>query len=151
MKRSRFYYDPPYPVTKTVIFDGTAGLGQAGTVAYFTVTGKVLIAFITPYCKGSLTQSAPTATIALGVTGNTTLICSAMNSEDLDLNEFWDANGGASQGVANGLLLDIAQKDLTITDDILVTVGGAQDVTGGELEIVLYWVPLSSDANVVAA
>lgn len=135
---------------KTITFTGGAGLGAVGANTFFSVTGEVLIALIVPKCETSLTEGGATATISLGVTSSVTLICAAMNAVDLDGGEFWDANAGTSQGVANGVLLDAAQKDLAITDDIIVTVG-AQTVNGGVLRIELFWMPLSTNGLLVPA
>ena len=137
--------------TKAVTFDGGSGSGAVGSVAYFTVTGEVLAALTIPFCTGSLTEAASTATIVLGVTGDTDLFMGAtMNATALDNGQFMDANGGSPQGIANGIQVDALQKDVVITDNIILTVG-SQNVNGGTLRVDVYWMPLSSDGKVAAA
>ncbi|MBI4496852.1 MAG: hypothetical protein HY689_02995 [Chloroflexi bacterium] len=136
----------PHRATKAITFDGTAGLGAVGAVSYFTVTGEVLIERIVPFCTVDLAEAAPTATIALGVTGAVELFIAATTAVDIDANEFWVDTAPD----ANGVALLAALKDIVITDNIIATVG-AQNVNGGTLRIDVWWRPLSSDGKVVAA
>ena len=127
----------------SVTFDGTANKGQVGTVPYFTVTGEVLVAAMVPFCTGSLTEAAATATIALGVTGSTALFIAATTATEIDVNEFWvDTSPDA-----NGIALPAALKDIVITDNIIATVA-TQNVNGGTLRITVLWYPISADGNV---
>ena len=130
--------------SKTITFDGTADLGAIGNVPLFTVTGEVVIAIIAPFCTTDL--AGATATLALGVTGATTLFIAATTATDIDANEFWvDTTPDA-----NGVALPAALKDILITDNIVGTVGTAA-VSSGVIRLDIYWLPLSSDGNVVAA
>lgn len=130
--------------TKTVTFTGAAGLGAQGAVPLFTVTGEVLVAVMVPYCSTDLAGAG--ATISLGVTGSTALFIAATTGTDIDVGEFWvDATPDA-----NGVAVPAALKDIAITDNIIGTVATA-DLTGGALRFDIYWLPLSSDGNVVAA
>lgn len=132
--------------TKTLTFTGAAGLGAVGAVPLFTVTGEVLIKALVPFCTALLAEAAPTATLALGVTGATALFIAATNAVDIDADEFWvDATPDA-----NGVALPAALKDVVITDNIIGTVG-AQAISSGAIRFGVYWQPLSSDGNVVAA
>src|SRR3990167_4013531 len=104
--------------TKSVTFTGAANLGAVGAVPLFTVTGEVLVRAIAGFCTTNLTEAAPTATLALGVTGSTALFVAATTATAIDANLFWvdtvpDANGGA---------LPAACKDILITDNIIGTV-----------------------------
>lgn len=131
---------------KAITFDGGAGTGAVGNVPLFTVTGEVLVCFMVPFCTGSLTEAAATATIALGVTGSTALFIAATDAVEIDVNEFWVDTGPD----ANGIAVPAELKDIVITDNIVGTVA-AQNVNGGSLRIDCFWYALSSDGNVVAA
>ena len=135
-----------YRATKTVTFTGAANLGAVGAVPLFTVTGEVLIERIVPFCTTNLGEAAPTATLALGVTGSTLLLIAATNAVDIDANEFWvDTTPDA-----NGIAVPAALKDIAITDNIIGTVA-AQAVNAGVLRVDVWWRPLSVTGNVVAA
>lgn len=133
-------------VTKSITFTGAANLGAVGAVPLYTVTGEVLVVALIPRCETNLGEAAATATLALGVTGSTSLFIGATNAVDIDADEFWVDTSPDAAGVA----LPAALKDIAITADIIGTVA-AQAVNAGVLEFVLYWLPLSADANVVAA
>lgn len=135
-----------HKATKSVTFDAGSGSGAVGSVAYFTVTGEVLVCFMVPFCTGSLTEAGATATIALGVTGSTALFIAATDAVDIDANEFWVDTAPD----ANGIAVPAALKDIAITDNVIATVA-TQNVNGGALRIDLFWYPLSSNGLVVPA
>jgi hypothetical protein len=128
---------------KTITFDGTAGTGAVGNVPIYTVTGEVLIVGFAPFCTDSLTEAAPTATLALGVTGSTSLLIAATDATLIDVSEFWVDTAPD----ANGIPIPTALKDIAITDNIVGTVA-AQAVDGGAIRFDLLWIPLSADGNV---
>jgi len=135
--------------TKSITFTGAADLGAVGNVPLFTVTGEVLVVMLIPFCTTLLTEALATATLALGVTGSTSLFIAATTATGIDANEFWvDATPDA-----NGIAIPAALKDIAITDNIVGTVGGGagRDVNAGVIRFDLFWLPLSSDAAVVAA
>lgn len=134
-------------VVKTMTFAGGAGTGAVGNVPLFTVTGRVLIVAIVPSCTTTLTGA--TATLALGVTGNTALFIAATTATDIAAGDIWV---DATPTEANGVALPAALKDIALHDDdeIVGTVAVAA-ITGGVLEVVVEWIPLSSGASVVAA
>lgn len=133
--------------SKIVTFTGAANLGQAGTnTTWFSVTGEVLVLAISGSCTANLTEAAPTATITLGITGNTNLFIAATNAVDIDANEFWVS----TTPTANGIALPAACKDILVTDDILSAVA-AQNINGGTLRIDVRWVPMSSNGFLVPA
>ena len=135
---------PPYRASVTVTFTGAANLGEVGAVPLFTVTGEVLIERIVPFCTTLLTEAGATATLALGVTGSTTLFIAATNAVEIDANEFWVDTAPD----ANGVAVPAALKDIAITDNIIGTVG-AQNVDSGVLRVDVWWRPLSGNGNVV--
>lgn len=128
-------------LSKTITFDGTAGLGAQGAVPIFTVTGEVVIEELVPFCSTNLTGA--TATIALGVTGSTALFIAATTAEDIDANEFWVS----TTPNANGVAIPAALKQTVITDNIIGTVATA-DVTAGVISFYIKWRPLSSNGLV---
>jgi len=122
-------------------------LGQAGTNAsVFTVTGEVLVAYLVPFCTTLLTEALAGATVSLGVTGATALFIAATNSVDIDANEFWVDTAPD----ANGVALPAALKEIIITDDVVVA-AAVNNTNAGVIRFDCYWLPLSSDGNVVAA
>lgn len=144
---SRFYTEPPYKVRKAITFTGAANLGAVGAAPLFTVTGEVMVAFIVPFCTVSLVENGATTTMALGITGNTALFIVASEPEDIDVSEFWQAAAPADVG---GVALAAKLKDILVSANILLTVAN-DTVTGGTLEVTVYWWPLSDDGNIVAA
>src|SRR5512145_721060 len=129
--------------SKTITFTGAAGLGAVGAVPLFTVTGEVLVCYLVPWCSVDLTEAGATATLALGVTGSTSLFIAATTATAIDAGEFWTS----TTPTANGVALPAALKDIVTTDSIIGTVA-AQAVNGGALRLDCYWLPLSSDGNV---
>lgn len=134
----------PILATKTLAFTGAAGLGAQGAVPLFTVTGEVLIEKIVAFCTESLAGAS--ATLALGVTGATTLFVAATTATDIDADEFWVDNAPDAAGVA----VPAACKDVAISANIIGTVGTA-DITDGTIRFDVIWRPLSPDGMVVPA
>ena len=126
----------------TVTFTGAASLGAVGSVPLFTVTGAVLVKFIAGYVGTSLTGAS--ATIALGVTGSTSLFIGATTATGMtSTNNIWTS----TSPTAAGLALATAGKEIIVTANIVGTVAVA-NVTGGVLTVWVAWLPLSSDGNV---
>ena len=134
------------PARKTATFTGAAGAGAVGSVALFSTTGEILIVAIVPFCTTLLTEAGATATIALGITGSTSLFVAATNAVEIDANEFWVDTAPDPNGIA----LPAALQNIVITDNIIATVG-AQNVTGGVIRFDVLWRPLSADGALVAA
>jgi hypothetical protein len=134
-------YDGVRRALKTVTFTGAANLGAVGTVPLFTVTGQILVVTLVPFCTTLL--AGATATLALGVTGNTGLFVGATTATDIDADEFWVDTAPD----ANGIALPAALKDIVITDNIIGTVAVAA-VSSGVMDFYLHYVPLSSNGSV---
>ena len=126
---------------KTVTFTGAANLGAVGAVPLFTVTGEVMVDKIMAYCTTNL--AGATATLALGVTSGTSDFIAATTATDIDADEFWVDTGPDPNGVA----LPAAMQDIMITDNIIGTAGTA-NITGGVLEVTVFWTPISSDGDI---
>ncbi len=128
-------------VTKSIAYDGTAGLGNASeTITLFTVTGDVLV-HVFGVCSESLTGAT---TLEVGVTGATAGLIAQTTGTDIDSGHVWiDATPDETQALPGTFIL-------TNGSDIIETIGGA-DVTDGTINHYCIWRPLSSDGNVVAA
>lgn len=127
-------------------FDGTAGNGAIGTATFFDVTGQVLVEALVVYCTSSLTDAGGTATISLGVVGDTAGFVAATTAINIDTGEFWIDTGP----VANMKRLPTAVTDTAISQDIVANVA-TEAVTGGTLRITVFWRPISSDGDLVLA
>lgn len=128
---------------KQVAFTGAAGLGAVGTVNLFTVTGTVLVS-VFAVCSENL--AGATATLEIGISGNTQGVIPQVTATDVDDGEILVSGGGLGT-VEN---LSAESKVLTGGTDVIATVGTA-DITDGTLTFYCLWRPLSDDGNVVAA
>jgi len=138
-------------VTKSMTFAGatandpgdyTGGTGNPATL--FTVTGDVILRVIA-ICKTSLTGSS--ATLEVGVSGDTAAIIAQTTATTIDANEVWhDATSDATKE------LDSVSAAWIISNgqDVIQTAATANIDTG----VIAYYCqfrPLSEDGNVVAA
>lgn len=138
----------PFLASKRITFDGnTSGAigdkdGALATFPIFTVTGDVLV-YVFGICKTDLSGAG---TLEVGVTNNTAILLAQIaNTTTLDQDEnYIDATPGAGKGeapiyhpISGGL--DIEGKTTTA------------DITAGVIDFYVFWRPLSSDGNVVAA
>ena len=129
----------------SITFTGAAGFGLAADViTAFTTTGEVALVYLVPYTVQTLTQNLGTPTLALGVTNSNALFIAATTATTLATGEFWTESTGG--GTANaGIALPAALKDIVITSNAILTVGGTNNINGGSLRIDAYYLPLSSD------
>ena len=135
---------PSQYVEKLVTFTGAAGLGDQGAVPIFDVAGVVIIDRIVPVCEADLVGAS--ATLALGVTGATTLLIGATTATDIDDGDYWISTAPASLGLA----IPAALKEVAIAADVIGTVATA-DVTAGAIRFCCWYTPVSSDGALVAA
>ena len=135
------------PTRKAITYAaGTTGL-QGAVTDVFPVTGEVLIVYMLPYCTTSLDESAGTPTLQLGVTSASNILISATNAVDIDANDFWTDTTPSPYGV----LLDAKLKDVVTTNNIVTEVAGTNNISAGVIEYTCYWMPISTDGNLVAA
>lgn len=133
--------------TKSITYTA-GGTGAAGTAtAIFTVTGEVIVLYLVAFCTTDLTESAGTPTLALGVVGSTSLFVAATTATVIDASEFWVDTGPD----ANGIAIPAGLINIAITDNVQCLVGGTNNISDGVIRYDIYWRPLSSDGNVVAA
>lgn len=126
-------------VSKELAYDGTIGATGADTL--FTVTGTVALR-IFAVCSEDL--AGATATIEVGISGNTAALIAQTTATDIDSGEVWKDNAPAAvEGLPSEFIL-------TGGTDIIETIATAA-ITDGTLTYYCLWVPISDDGNVVAA
>lgn len=135
--------DLPFRTQKTVTFTGAADLGAVGSVPYYTVTGDIYFKLTG---KVSVDLVGDTATLEVGVSGNTATIHGQETATTLDVGDVISSDAGQKVGVALGANVYFLGGGA----DIIGTVGTA-DVTAGAIVYSLLWRPASDDAMVVAA
>lgn len=118
------------------------GTGNPATL--FTVTGTILVR-IFGICSTGL--SGNTATLSVGVTGDTASLIALSTATDLIANEVWLDATPTTKAEA---FSNIVEKIFGNGQDIIQTVGTA-DITAGVIEYYCLWRPISTDAEVVAA
>ena len=128
-------------ISKSIVYDGTAGLGNASeTITLFTVTGDVIV-HVFGVCSESLVGAT---TLEIGVASATAGLVAQTTATDIDANMVWiDASPDETQALPGAFIL-------TGGADIIETIGVA-DVTDGTINHYCLWRPLSSNANIVAA
>jgi hypothetical protein len=134
-------YNGHLVASKTIAYTGAANLGAQGATTLFTVTGDVA-ASIFAVCTEDL--AGATATIEVGISGNTAALIAQTTATNIDNGEVW-----ATTSPANPLAVP-ADKVIAAGADIIQTVGTA-DITDGTLTYYCLWVPLTVGASVVAA
>ena len=135
------------PVRKTITYAAGGTGANATETDIFTVTGEVVVVLLLPYCTTNLDESAGTPSLALGVNNDTNLFIAATTATDIDLNDFWF---DATPAEVGGMAIPAALKDIAITDHISCLVGGTNNISAGVIEFTVYWIPISTDGNVVA-
>jgi hypothetical protein len=117
-------------------YDGT---GNPATL--FTVTGDVLVRI---FAVCSVNLAGASATIEVGITGNTAGLIAQTTATDIDAGTVWIDTAPATVESLP------AQQIMTNGTDIIQTVATA-NITAGALTYYCLWTPLSSDGNVVSA
>ncbi len=118
-------------------FDGT---GNPATL--FTVTGDVLVVI---FAKCTVDLAGATATLEIGVTGNTAALIAQSTATDIDAGDVWrDASPAVGAEAINGAFFISGGLDIIET-------AGTANITAGVLTYYCMWLPLSADGNVVAA
>lgn len=128
----------PKKFTKTITFAAGAGTGNVGTVAVATVTGSVLLTFGGVRCTTDLV-SAGGGTLKYGTANNTDGLVEITTATDIDATEWW-------QDATPEVEISPAIMNQLVTGNLILTVGTAT-ITAGVLEIVHYYLPISSDGK----
>lgn len=119
---------------KSVTFAGGTGTGAVGPVALCTVTGAIWASRINVRCTSTLTGAS--ATIALGVSGNTGGLIAATTATGITTGLSWltTSPGTIQAGIT-----------AKVIDDALIYTIATANVTGGTLEFEVYYYKLSAD------
>lgn len=119
---------------------------SSGATTIYTVTGDVLVR-VWGVCTTALEEAASTATLELGVTGNTAYLIAQTTATGIDANEIWsDTTPAIGDTLASVLGPFIIPNGL----DIIETTA-TQDINSGQMYYICLWRALSADANVVPA
>lgn len=128
---------------------GTAGSrgndgGANDPFTLFTVTGDVLVRLF-GVCTVDL--AGATATLEVGVTGNTAVLIAQTLATDIDANEIWnDATPAIVDTLANIPGPFVIPNSLNIIETV-----GTTNITAGNIYYVCLWRPLSRNGSVVSA
>lgn len=140
---------------KIVTFTGAAELGEVGAVPLFTVAGgAVLIEHCSARIITTLTDAANTAALSIGTASDTDALVGAQGADNAAAGNILGAATvseptiGLGQGATGAV--NTTQLNKVTTEDIIGTVA-TEAVTGGVLEVVLCWKPMSPGASLVAA
>jgi len=129
-------------------YNFTDDTGATGAYTIFTVTGDVLMQ-VFGICDVALVQAAPTATIELGVSGNTAVLIAQTTANTLIADEIWyDSTPTAT--VEQVDVVGARQFIIANGQDVILTIA-AQALTAGDIDFYAIWRPLSSDGLVVPA
>ena len=133
----------PFLQRKTREFTGATGLGAQGAATLFTVTGDVLVRIFAS-CTEDL--AGATATIEVGITGNTAALIAQTTATNIDVGKSWmDTSPATIEAV------DLASGFVIVDGaDIIETIATA-NITDGTLKYYCFWRPLSTNGMVVAA
>jgi len=127
-------------------YDFAADTGSQAAYTVFTVTGNVLIHAFLGVCETAC--EGATATIEVGVSGNTAALIAQSTATELIANELWhDASPTTTLEQ-----LDLTGRSFAVSNgqDVIMTIGTA-DLTAGKINFYCLWLPLSASASVVAA
>lgn len=130
---------------KTVVFDGAAGSGEAGTaVPLFRVTGSV-IALTIAVCTDTLLVSDG-ATIEVGTAANPVAIIAQTLATNINVGEIW------VDAAPNVLYCWTTAWGCMIGDGAdIELMPRTANVTGGTLVFTCFWTPLTDNGNIAAA
>lgn len=128
--------------TKTITFTGAAGAGAVGTVALWTIAGVVEVVS-GPFARCTTSLTGATATVALGITGQTSLWIGATTATGITTSAEWWLS---TTPTAAGILVPAALKEVVIDANVIITVATAA-VASGVMTFDCFYRPLSSGAS----
>ena len=131
-------------ITATKSITYVAGTtGATGATTLFTVTGCVAVR-VFGVCSTLLEETGATATLEIGIAGNTAALIVQTTGTAIDANEVWiDTAPATIEALPAFSIIGAGQ-------DIIQTIAG-NTVSAGVLTYYCVWAPISSDGNVVAA
>lgn len=135
----------PKRVTKDMTFSDVADLGAIGPVPLFTITGQVFVIRTSGYVLTTCTATG-SGTLALGVTGSTSLFIAATAvAQHATATPNWNT----TTTTAGGGLLVAGSKEALIDSNIIATVATGGYLTG-KIRFTVIYVPFSTDGKLVA-
>ena len=121
--------------------------GSNDPFTLFSVTGDV-IARVFGVCTVDLAEGGATATIQVGVTGNTAAFIADTTATAIDANEIWV---DATPALRTEVLANLTGPHVIVNGTDIVEAVTTQNVTSGNIYYVCLWRPLSPDGLVVSA
>lgn len=143
----------PFRVKKTVTFAGATvnGIGDVdGTNnpnTIFTVTGVVKLKLLA-VCTVNLVEGAGAPTYEVGISGSTGLFIATTTASLIDANEIWHDNSPDAMTELESVLV---QRLLSNGQDIIGTVGNANNINTGAIDFYALWAPLSDNGLILPA
>jgi hypothetical protein len=132
---------------KTVTFDGGV-LNAIGDIngtsnphTLFTVTGEVMVK-IFGHCTTLLADAGSTGTVEIGISGNTASLIAQTTAVDIDANEIWVDTAPAT-------IEALPEYSIVVNGTDIELLCATEDITGGVIDFYCYWIPISTDGNVV--
>jgi hypothetical protein len=116
--------------------------GNGNPATLFTVTGTVMVV-VFGHCTTDLAGAS--ATLEVGVTGNTAAIIAQTTATGIDATYVWRDAGPA---LGTELLND---PQVIVGGFDIIETSATANITGGVITYYCLWLPLSADGNVVAA
>ena len=125
---------------KTVTFTGAAGAGAVGTVAAFTITGRIWVTNVSGFCTTNLTGAG---TLDLGTATSATAFLDQADATAIDANDWLTTttSTAGTSGLATGVF---------VSEDMILTIG-TTDVTAGVLVFDVWYYPVTDNGLLVAA
>lgn len=151
-------------VLRSSVFDGATtnahgSLGEKPTYTVFTVTGDIIIIAFWGVVNTTLTDVGDAGRVEVGVVGNTAILIpqiagATAGATLLADGDIWLYSQAAASQPAGAVRTSAAADSLDwyINDgaNIVETTSGA-DITGGQIDYYIIWVPVESGASVVEA
>jgi len=142
-------------VRKTVTFTGAAGLGVSpGTVALFTLTGRVEVRRVSAFCTTLLAVTG-TPALTMGTAIDVDAFIALTTATDIDANEWWTAATPATgsksplEVFTGGLVTSQASK--LLNESIILDLTTATSVDSGVIVFDVWYRPVTDNGRLVAA
>ena len=137
------YYAP------TAFIGGTANArgdydGTGNPLTLFYVTGDV-VCKVYGVCTTDLVGGS--ATLEVGVTGNTAALIAQTTATGIDENEIWN---DTSPAVGTDTYANVTGPHVIVNGLNIIETAGTANITAGNIYYVCFWAPLSSGSKVEA-
>ena len=115
--------------------------GTSNPYTLFTVTGEVMIR-VFGHCTTLLGDGGDTGTVEIGISGNTASLIAQTTATDINANEIWVDTGPAT-------VESLPAYSILVNGTDIELLCGTEDITSGVIDFYAYWIPISTDGNVV--